>query len=919
MLQRTLVLLTLLLAVVASGTARAQDDYKAKPLPAGPEAYTQQRYLRDRTAFWSAALVAEVKTDPANRAEWSTPLDALMLGMAELWLTRNIAPEQVTRLRKAAATLRELGCTHPLVAWAVAYMDFTDSQHEAARAWFENEVDGIRARLASQRCRYVVESSVWEFVTFRQKQATADGEKPSLDLLGALATSAEFGDGHERFYFDLLNRHFGDPSANNGSNLDNLDKIAGKPNYGLLVRRAEYHMKAAWAARGTGTAASIGDREREAFLTHVEAAMAAASKAHELWPRHPEAPAAMISSLGVVGGGEANEMRAWFDRAVAAQFDWLGAYTSYLHYLQPRWGGSVRELQKFAQDCADTARFDTQVPGLYRRAIYYISLDQPDRLAAWTRSAVAKRLEALDAGYTAAARNELEHETADIHRIVRLTLAGKAEDAAAEHERKKPRGVGRILEQYGLAEDWLNKTLRPHMRNYRPATIAARDVFAGFETAAFRGHDKAVPLTTNARASTAWQTRGKLMHWFGDAFVQAYAKAGVHDAAWDAEARELQAAFGCVLFDAIPTSLGERAAKLLETGCKDPLTLYVATRLGAAHETASRTAKRMATIVPAVEKDHQPALAWWTEGYYYDVAHNVGRNDIAAGLVPRFRANMVQSAAGPQFAGERGRLYVRLMFDPSDYAPTNPRWLDDAMVEQLSQLEGVDPWLRHVVNGLHIVTKVRRSPGTASQRNARLRTAAEHFGKAHELHPDRPEAATGMIIVASWSRDTELTPREWFDRAVAAEIDFEPAYRAFVDSLRPRVGGSIQAMHRFAVECLDSGRFDTEVPLWYAWTLRAIQEEHGTPRAAWAATGVGKRLDRMFAGYLAKGSPKYDAAFFHSGRCLTAWAGGRYDDAVNAFGAAGRTFDARWLPIVGVVDPELVEIDLKAAAQPRPK
>ena len=31
-------------------------------------------------------------------------------------------------------------------------------------------------------------------------------------------------------------------------------------------------------------------------------------------------------------------------------------------------------------------------------------------------------------------------------------------------------------------------------------------------------------------------------------------------------------------------------------------------------------------------------------------------------------------------------------------------------------------------------------------------------------------------------------------------------------------------MYRFAVECLDSARFDTDVPLWYARTIQRIQE-----------------------------------------------------------------------------------------------
>ncbi len=37
------------------------------------------------------------------------------------------------------------------------------------------------------------------------------------------------------------------------------------------------------------------------------------------------------------------DARTWFDRAVAAQFDYWPAYQARLVFLQPRWGGSYEE------------------------------------------------------------------------------------------------------------------------------------------------------------------------------------------------------------------------------------------------------------------------------------------------------------------------------------------------------------------------------------------------------------------------------------------------------------------------------------------------------------------------------------------------------------------------------------------------
>ena len=63
-----------------------------------------------------------------------------------------------------------------------------------------------------------------------------------------------------------------------------------------------------------------------------------------------------------MGEGNAKEMRAWFDRAVAARFDDSDAYSAYIWGIYPRWLGDRATLMAFADECAATGRFDTQVP-----------------------------------------------------------------------------------------------------------------------------------------------------------------------------------------------------------------------------------------------------------------------------------------------------------------------------------------------------------------------------------------------------------------------------------------------------------------------------------------------------------------------------------------------------------------------------
>ena len=55
--------------------------------------------------------------------------------------------------------------------------------------------------------------------------------------------------------------------------------------------------------------------------------------------------------------------------------------------------------------------------------------------------------------------------------------------------------------------------------------------------------------------------------------------------------------------------------------------------------------------------------------------------------------------------------------------------------------------------------------------------ARELLTKAWKLHPEYPEAPTAIIAIAREGyTNGNNTPRYWFDRAVAAQMDYDPAY-----------------------------------------------------------------------------------------------------------------------------------------------
>lgn len=96
---------------------------------------------------------------------------------------------------------------------------------------------------------------------------------------------------------------------------------------------------------------------------------------------------------------------------------------------------------------------------------------------------------------------------------------------------------------------------------------------------------------------------------------------------------------------------------------------------------------------------------------------------------------------------------------------------------------------------------------------AYLAQARGELERSHELAPEVPFAASRMISVAMGASDDPVTEmRTWFDRAIAAQADYWPAYSDWLWGMRPRWHGSHQAMLDFGEQCLATGRHDTRVP-----------------------------------------------------------------------------------------------------------
>lgn len=885
----------------------AQDRYEPKPLPAGPDVPTAQKSLERHIAFYREMYSKACAVEPA----WQPHLGALLDLSSKVLVGVARDDEEKVRAEIACDRLRELDCRDPVVRLMMADAcrlreRFDDAQQhlQVAQEVFEDRPPvGLLAFVA-----ILVESNLlWD----SGREQHYHQHWPALGrALPELVRAPEFDGGNERWLAPLLEMVAKPDDPKSERILGDLEKVAGRPVYSLLVVRAKHHVKMAWKARGKKAAREVGEDNFQIFGEHLEKAAEAATAAYELCPQHPEAPSTMISVLGPIGG-QNDEMRMWLDRTVAAEFDHTEAYGFYLHYLQPRWGGSHRLQVQFGLECLRTGRFDTNVPNNYRLAIHHIAKDGSNFRREWQKDSVQKRLAELDAGYMAATNEPSLRSHYTTHQLYALCLADKAAEAAALYEQRGLPVRDELASSYRVSNRWIWKQMIPHLKNYQLPTVERRDVFAGFQEAP---HPHGAPTQSLREVlDSASISAPFAAAWFEQCFVSAYDRAGTHDPKWDDDARELMREFAETLERQVllraPTVA--RIARLTEARCRDPLTLYVLDRMQGGKDIGARLS-RLADLQMQIEKSHGPVFGWWITTHVRSLLAEAKEPSVPE-LERMELDRAVAAATDPVFAGDNRPRYVRLLSNGLDRLGTP---MPAELVQRLASQPDVDPWILLMVTGLHHAGRARDGKLEDPARRTALQQAADRLGKAHALCPRFAEAATAMIrVAAELSDDASPSPRLWLERAVAVNAGSTTPFFAFLDLLRPESGGSPLAMYRFGVECLQTERFDTVAPFTFFRAVALAQKELPDRRACWAATGVIEQLDHLFAGYLSQERPVFSVEELQTLRCAAAWAGGRYDQALQAWRDNGETLLQNSFPVLDSEDAELVEVILRTYAK----
>lgn len=358
-----------------------------------------------------------------------------------------------------------------------------------------------------------------------------------------------------------------------------------------------------------------------------------------------------------------------------------------------------------------------------------------------------------------------------------------------------------------------------------------------------------------------------------------------------------------------PEELAAAGKQLFEQGCRDPLVCFLAgvfeyrTRDDWRAADAFFEAALAETKSPTIPR----SLGFWIA--VEDARVRVRGLHQVQGLGQR-AATFAQAALGKEYRAGEEEIFLRhqvngLLTGTSCVSPTN----------YFTRLQGVytkaklPEWIRRTLVGMTEVELAwgERGSGWASEVKpegwagfkAHLLVARDELTAAWKLRPDRPEAAAKMITVAmAGAAAPGETPRLWFDRAVAAQFDYEPAYTALMWSYRPRWGGSHEWMLQFGKACVATRRFDTGVPLHLYDACWAMETEGVRWQTLYRRPDIAKAFLDLSEHLLSEPTRQHERALRLSAHAMNAWMVGEYRLAAQTLRDVGPKLDPKvsgWL------------------------
>lgn len=409
---------------------------------------------------------------------------------------------------------------------------------------------------------------------------------------------------------------------------------------------------------------------------------------------------------------------------------------------------------------------------------------------------------------------------------------------------------------------------------------------------------------------------------------EAYRKIGVKNSSWDKAALALLEKYAEVrAYKANISELSPLARPLLTSDCNDPMVCYA---IGVSLMAENRNAEAKPFVEQAVKGfagKYSKAATWGAPFRLADLYRQQGGAQApqAATLDTLGIRWLGEGAAKDNFGPREAPVFWDML----------AWYLNDRLRKSLPEIYQAvksqpksEPWLVDIIGGRYEIKEAWKSRGGGWAKDVteegwqgfheHLAKARELLTQAWKLHPDYPEPAGEMItVVMGGGAKPGDTERLWFNRAAAAQMDFEPAYDNLAWALTPRWGGSQEEMYEFGIDCLETERFDTPVPLWYYhMVFRIADDDHGGDPKIWQRPEVYEKLTTLCQGMLAEPFRASEKNRIKSFWAVLAWRCGKYQEARGLIEELGKNFQADEFKNQFGVEPKKALAEIYAAAGP---
>lgn len=424
-------------------------------------------------------------------------------------------------------------------------------------------------------------------------------------------------------------------------------------------------------------------------------------------------------------------------------------------------------------------------------------------------------------------------------------------------------------------------------------------------------------LALRPGAMTEERYSALLLQFYLRVTVDAYIQAGAKSDAWNGDATRLLEGYAREEAGApgalAPPAQAIQARAILREGCADPLILYVYAR-------ALCLQHRERAAVPYLYR----AIRLFTAGRYPGVCRQAAPLRLAACLSKLASPKREEIASlhdlheqwlatamhdGSFLPGER-RIALDLILRQGPLRDGG-----QPLLEKMAATPGDDRYLQEYLHGVSLLTRAEVAGGDVAGREACLREAYQALYAAWKARREYPEAPTALIVLARAHPALGGAPRAWFERAIAAQGDYRPAYDEMMTALLPRHGGSYIALYAFGQACLGTRRYDTIVPACYFDVLARISEDSRGSESYWNRPETLASLETMFAGYEAR-APAKDQAHYKSLHAAVAWRYGRYSQAMQLLDELGDRVESEAFARVFHADFARVRAEIYRKAPP---